>query len=185
MKPNAADTVRRRAALRLGLGAAAALLCAPRLARAAVAQAEPTLSFYNLHTGESLVATFRAGGRYVPEELAAIDRLLRDFRTGDVHAIDVRLLELLARVHRRLGSSRPFAVISGYRSPKTNARLASESGGVASHSLHMRGQAIDVRLADRPIDQLRQAGLELRGGGVGFYPRSDFVHLDVGPVRRW
>jgi uncharacterized protein YcbK (DUF882 family) len=185
LRSKAPDSVRRRAALRAGLAAAAALLCAPRLARAALSPAEPTLSFYNLHTGESLVATYRAGDRYVPEELAAIDRLLRDFRTGDVHPIDVRLLELLARVHARLGSARPFAVISGYRSPRTNAMLAAESGGVASHSLHMRGQAIDVRLADRPLDQLREAGLALRGGGVGFYPRSDFVHLDVGPVRRW
>jgi uncharacterized protein YcbK (DUF882 family) len=178
-------TVHRRAALRAGLGAAAGLIAAPRLARAALSPAEPTLSFYNLHTGESLVATFRAGGRYVPDELAAIDRVLRDFRTGDVHPIDVRLLELLARVHRQLGSAKPFAVISGYRSPRTNAMLAAESGGVASHSLHMRGQAIDVRLADRPLAALQRAGLALRGGGVGFYPRSDFVHLDVGPVRRW
>ena len=110
---------------------------------------------------------------------------MRDFRTGDIHAIDVRLLDLLVALHQRMGSARPFDVISGYRSPATNAMLAAESNGVAKHSLHMEGKAIDIRLGDRRLTDLQVAALSLRRGGVGYYPQSNFVHVDVGPPRSW
>ncbi|HXP31846.1 MAG TPA: DUF882 domain-containing protein [Stellaceae bacterium] len=144
-----------------------------------------TLSFHHLHTGESLEATYWIDGRYQPRELERINRLLRDFRTGEVYPIDLELLDLLLALRRRLASRAPFQVISGYRSPATNAMLASLTEGVSSNSLHLSGQAIDIRLPDRSLGMMNRAALSLQGGGVGYYPRSDFIHLDVGRVRRW
>jgi uncharacterized protein YcbK (DUF882 family) len=143
------------------------------------------LAFESLHTGEKLAAEYWANGRYVPDALREIDHVLRDFRTGEVHAIDPDLLDLLHRLHAKLGSEAPFQVISGYRSPATNAALHAGSDGVAVHSLHLQGMAIDIRLADRPLDAVHRAALDLSAGGVGYYPQSDFVHVDVGRVRRW
>ncbi len=143
------------------------------------------LRFDNLHTGEKLTAEYVQAGRYVPDALAAINHLLRDFRTGDVGPIDTALLDLIDELHRLTGSRRAFEVISGYRSPHTNAALQRRSSGVATDSLHMRGQAIDLRLGDVALDGLRDAALSLRGGGVGFYPASSFVHVDCGRVRAW
>ena len=113
------------------------------------------------------------------------DRFLRDFRNGEIGAIDPRLLDLLHRLRATTDSRQPFAVISGYRSPATNAALRLRSIGVASTSLHMRGQAIDIRLADVPLATLRDAARALGAGGVGYYPGSDFVHVDTGRVRTW
>ena len=143
------------------------------------------LAVHNLHTGESLDAVYWEQGAYVPDALSAVNHVLRDFRTGDVHPIDPRLLDTLARLGARLEAKQPFSVISGYRSPRTNAMLHRESGGVATHSLHMQGMAIDIRLAGLELSQLHEAALGMRAGGVGYYPGSDFVHVDVGPVRRW
>lgn len=143
------------------------------------------LAFENLHTGERLSAVFRADQGYLPDALRQIDRVLRDHRTDEVHPIDTRLLELLATLCRRLELRQPFQVISGYRSPRSNAMLAEASGGVARHSLHLQGMAIDIRVAGVPLQRLRDAALALDGGGVGYYPKSDFVHVDVGRVRRW
>ena len=126
-----------------------------------------------------------ADGAYVPEALAAIDHLLRDFRNGEVHAIEPRLLDLLSVLHAKLETVAPFDVISGYRSPATNAMLHAEHAGVAAKSLHMQGMAIDIRVADRALDALHATALGLRAGGVGYYPQADFVHVDVGRVRRW
>ena len=117
--------------------------------------------------------------------MAEIDRNLRDFRTGDVHPIDPQLVDLLHDLRLKMHSKSPFEVISGYRSPATNAQLASASGGVVRKSFHLRGMAIDIRLPDRNLRQLRNAALALRRGGVGYYPKPDFVHVDVGPVRSW
>lgn len=176
----------RRTVLRLGAAAALTAVSAPALAHSLPAASERRLSFYNLHTGERLSTVYWARGRYVPEALGRIDRILRDFRTGEVKPIDRRLLDLLYALARRLEAERPFHVISGYRSPKTNAMLVSQSdGGVAKRSYHMRGMAIDVRLPERDLARLRRAAVALRRGGVGYYPRSDFVHVDVGPVRYW
>jgi uncharacterized protein YcbK (DUF882 family) len=148
-------------------------------------QGERRLGFNNLHTGEVLDQPYWIQGDYVPETLAAINRVLRDHRTNEVAAIDTGLLDLLHRVHARLGNPKPFQVISGYRSPASNASLASHSSGVAKRSLHMQGKAIDVRVPGVALADLHRTGLTLKGGGVGYYPGSNFVHLDVGRVRAW
>jgi uncharacterized protein YcbK (DUF882 family) len=144
-----------------------------------------TLGFDNLHTGEKMVVEYYASGGYVPQALASVNQLLRDFRTGDVGVIDARLLDLLHGLATLTGSRRPFQIISGYRSPATNAALHQRSSGVASGSLHMLGQAIDIRLADVPLETLRDAARSMRVGGVGYYAASNFVHVDTGRVRTW
>ncbi len=175
----------RRSLLRkAGATAVVTAFSGPALASLAL-PAERTLSFVHLHTGERLDATYWADGAYIPDELAAIDRLLRDFRSGDVKPIDPRLLDVLYGLRRDMRTSRPFEVISGYRSPATNAALRRNSRAVAKKSYHMRGMAIDLRLSGRGLRQLRHAALSQRAGGVGYYPKSGFVHLDVGPMRRW
>ncbi len=170
----------------LGLAAAGcALGLAPGgLAQAAVPGARK-LSFYSLHTEESLSTVFWQDGRLVPDALAQIDWHLRDFRSGEVRPIDPTLLDLLHRLGRAMQYDGPIHVISGYRSAKTNAMLAARSGGVAKNSYHIHGMAIDLRLPGRPLRAVQRAALELARGGVGFYAKSDFVHVDTGPVRRW
>lgn len=143
------------------------------------------LRFDNLHTGEKASVEYWADGRYLPDGLKEVNFILRDFRNGEEHIIDPRLLDLLHQLHANVDSTQPFEVISGYRSPKTNAMLRAEGHGTASKSYHMKGMAIDVRLGDVALTDLHQAALVMRSGGVGFYPSSDFVHVDVGPVRRW
>ena len=144
-----------------------------------------TLDFVHTHTGERLSVEYFGGGAYVPEALATVNHFLRDFRTGDVHPIDPGLLDLLHRLTDVTGSAKPYQVISGYRSPATNEMLRHRSEGVAAGSLHMQGQAIDIRLADIPLEQLRGAALAAHRGGVGYYPASNFVHVDTGRVRAW
>jgi uncharacterized protein YcbK (DUF882 family) len=144
-----------------------------------------TLTFTNLHTGEDLRATFWASGQYRPDELKAIDHLLRDHRSGEVHPMDPKLLDLLYLLQQSVGVSGAFHVISGYRSPATNRKLRARSTGVAKKSLHMQGKAIDLRLPGCGLKQLRNAALALEGGGVGYYPDSNFIHVDTGHVRRW
>jgi uncharacterized protein YcbK (DUF882 family) len=182
-------TVTRRHFLAWGVaGAALALpaLAMPHIANAAtIAANQRKLALANLHTGETLKTVYWEGGNYVPGALGEINHILRDFRTNDVHPIDAKLLDLLNTLHHKLGSSVPFSVISGYRSPKTNATLAEASNGVAKHSLHMEGQAIDIHLEDVALKDLRRGAIALKRGGVGYYPASDFVHVDVGRVRTW
>ena len=163
--------------------AATAAMAAPAVAKASTDAKH--LAFYNIHTGESVRTTFWAAGSYVADALREIDHVLRDFRNGEVKAIDRQLLEQLHRLHRGLGSNQPFNVISGYRSPETNAKLRQNSSGVARKSLHLRGMAIDVALPGRDLTAVRKAALALAAGGVGYYPRSGFVHLDTGRVRSW
>jgi len=139
----------------------------------------------NLHTGESLDALYFDRGAYVPDALAAVNHILRDYRTGDIYPIDPRVIDLLAALSSRLDARSPYGVISGYRSAATNAMLHSESGEVATHSLHLVGQAIDIRAPGIELAWLRDAARELSRGGVGYYPFSDFVHVDVGRVRTW
>jgi len=173
----------RREFLRTG---GAALLTAATVgivpARAAAAR---HLNFENLHTGEKLALAYWSDGAYHPEALAQIDHVLRDFRTGDVHAINPHLLDLLHDLNARLETPAPFQVISGYRSPKTNGILHEMSSGVAGKSLHMQGMAIDIRVPGRALNVLHDNALRMARGGVGFYPTSDFVHVDVGRVRKW
>ena len=161
---------------------------APLLLHPSMAQARRrsrALSFRHTHTGESLAVDYAVDDEYVPEALESLNRLLRDFRTGDRHPIDPHLFDLLHSIRERTGSTQPFHIISGYRSPATNTMLRQHSEGVAGGSLHMKGQAIDIRLPGVPLRQLRGAALDVRGGGVGYYPASDFVHVDTGRVRQW
>ena len=177
--------IARRRFLRAALGATTALALPPPLAASVRAAPERTLAFKNLHTGEALRATFWAEGDYVGDELQAVNRVLRDHRTGDVHPMDPQLLDVLYRLQQSVAVSGPFHIISGYRSPATNRKLSANSSGVAKKSLHMQGRAIDIRLPGCELRQLREAALALRAGGVGFYPKSDFIHVDTGRVRRW
>ena len=143
------------------------------------------LAFYHTHTSETLDVVYSEQGAYVPEALAEVQHLFRDFRTGDIHPIDPGLLDILHDVQQATGGRGHYEIISAYRSPATNQMLASRSNGVADHSLHLNGQAIDVRLPGVKTSDLRRAGLSLASGGVGYYPGSDFVHLDTGRVRSW
>ena len=176
----------RRAFLRAS-GAALLTGTVPGLAIASTSPRSPTrrLAFENLHTGERLALDYRVEGKLEPQALDVINHLLRDYRNGEVHAMDTRLLDLLSDIHARLETNAAFQVISGYRSPATNALLHERSSGVANKSLHMQGMAIDIRVPGRPLANLHQAALGLGEGGVGIYPSSDFVHVDVGRVRRW
>jgi len=164
------------------LASAVPVVGAPRLFASVANRA---LSLSHTHTGERLTVEYFSGGTYLQDALATVNHFLRDFRTGEVHDIDARLLDLLHGLKGLTGSARPFQVISGYRSPATNEMLRHRSEGVAAGSLHMKGQAIDIRLADVPLPELRRAALEARAGGVGYYPASDFVHVDTGRVRFW
>lgn len=164
---------------------AAPALALPVGSSAAVLPDFRALHFRHLHTGERLAVEYASSGRYVPDALTSIDHLLRDFRTNDVHPIDPALLDLLHALNAVTGSRQPFEVISGYRSPRTNQQLRARSSGVASGSLHMKGQAIDIRVGDVRLAALRDAARSLRRGGVGYYAASNFVHVDTGRVRTW
>ena len=170
-------------------GALGVLLAAPALllSRHAPARSAPsrTLRLSHTHTGEKLVVTYTAADHYLPAALTQINHFLRDFRTGEAHPIDPQLLDQLHMLATLTASPAPFEVISGYRSPATNTSLRSHSGGVAEHSLHLDGRAIDIRIADVALADLHQAAVSLRAGGVGFYPGSNFVHIDTGRVRKW
>jgi uncharacterized protein YcbK (DUF882 family) len=145
---------------------------------------ERSLSIYNLHTAEKLKVVYWTGGAYIPESLAEINHVLRDHRTGNVHEIDRRLLDLMCEIRTQLETVEPFQIISGYRSPQTHAMLRGRSNGVAKHSLHMDGMAADVTLHGRSLELLRKVAVSLKSGGVGYYP-GQFVHIDVGRVRTW
>lgn len=173
---------RRRFLARSSLAAAAALLL-PR--RASAMASSRSLAFVNTHTDERLSVVYWADGSYESQALRDIDRILRDVFTGERKPIDPALLELLHDLRGVSGTSAPFHVICGYRCPATNERLRQQSGGVARHSLHMEARAADIRLPGVPLSALHGAALGLRRGGVGFYPASDFIHVDTGPVRVW
>jgi uncharacterized protein YcbK (DUF882 family) len=143
------------------------------------------IGLLNLHTGERLEIDYFRDGSYLPDAFTELEALLRDFRTGDRHAVDPGLMDYLVQAAHTLGVDPVFSVISGYRSPLTNARLHERSSGVAAHSLHMEGRAIDVRLSEVNCAELAAHALELRRGGVGYYRSSDFVHLDTGAFRTW
>ncbi len=184
----------RRDLLRFGLAGASAAASglAPKAALASNSGSDPfsvlqprRVALHNLHTDERLDIVYAEWGRYVPDALSLVNRVLRDYRTGDEHPMNPELLDLLASLAQATGSKQPFQVISGYRSPRTNAMLHEHTSGVANNSFHMKGMAIDIRLPDVRLDHLHRAALSLRRGGVGYYPASDFVHVDVGPVRQW
>jgi uncharacterized protein YcbK (DUF882 family) len=169
--------LKRLAAAGAGLVAARSVL--------AIDDERRTLSFVHTHTGEHLSTVYFENGAYSSAALHQVNVLLRDFRDGTVHSIDPKLLDRLFLLHGTAGGSEPFQVISAYRSPSTNAALHEKSSGVAEHSLHMEGRAIDVRLSGVATERLARLALEQGSGGVGFYRASDFVHLDTGRVRSW
>jgi uncharacterized protein YcbK (DUF882 family) len=163
----------------------AGLLLAPLGARGAQPSKARSLSLVHAHTGEALSVEYCSGGVYQAGCLSQVDRFLRDFRTGEIRAIDPRLLDMLYQLQVLANRAATYEVVSGYRSPQTNAALHRASAGVAEHSLHMDGRAIDVRMTGFPTRRLRDLALSLRSGGVAYYARSDFVHLDTGRVRSW
>ncbi|MDH3377212.1 MAG: DUF882 domain-containing protein [Gammaproteobacteria bacterium] len=144
-----------------------------------------TLAFENLHTGERLRATYWSRGHYEDSALEELAYVLRDHRTGDVKRLDSRLFDVLHLLQSKLGFRDAYQVISGYRSPKTNEMLLNSGRGVVKNSFHTRGQAVDVRVAGLPLTSLRDTAKRLRRGGVGYYPKNQFIHIDVGRVRFW
>jgi len=144
-----------------------------------------SLSLYNMHTGERLAADYFAAGTYDTDVLKHLNWVLRDHRTDEVRAIDPGVLDLLYAIRAELQSDAEVHIISGYRSPFTNLMKFLTEPGVARHSYHIDGQAIDFFLPERSLDDVRRAAITLAGGGVGYYPRSGFVHVDTGPVRYW
>lgn len=150
-----------------------------------IEERERRLEFVNVRTGEELSVVYWRGGRYIPQGMSRISHLLRDVPTGAVKPIDPHLMDLLFGIRRVLRSDAPYSVISGYRTPRTNKLLARRKDGVAKNSFHMHGMAVDLLLPDRPLDDVAGTARSFRAGGVGYYPASHFVHLDVGPVRSW
>ncbi|MEJ2525163.1 MAG: DUF882 domain-containing protein [Desulfuromonadales bacterium] len=179
--------LRRRQLLKAGL--LGVVFCLnPLSARASLWEGSDarSLSLVNTHTGEHLrQVVYWEKGAYLPDALQHINYVLRDHRTDQVHKIDPMTLDLMAAMSRKLEARQPFEIISGYRSPQTNAKLRKTSQGVAKNSYHLKGMAVDLRLPKVSLKSVRQAALELRMGGVGYYPQSQFVHVDSGPVRTW
>lgn len=162
-----------------------ALATTPAPAMPARANSVRLLSFVNTHTGDTFADAYWENGNYVPDAMAAINHVMRDHRSGEVYAIDANLLDQLHRLKGEVESSSAFQIISGYRSPATNAALHEASNGVATRSLHMQGKAIDIRIRGVDTARLRDAAIAMQAGGVGYYQASDFVHVDTGRVRRW
>ncbi|MEI8393320.1 MAG: DUF882 domain-containing protein [Rhodospirillaceae bacterium] len=188
-----ASPVCRRRFLRVGIGAVAAAAALDPVdvlayyggsAASAMAPVRQ-VSLVNINTSERLTVDYWANGRYVTDALRAVSHLMRDHHDGSIHAIDPRLVDLMFGVFRLAGGCGPIQVVCGYRSARTNARMRAHHHGVAGHSLHVLGKAVDIRMPDCGLPALHRAALALRAGGVGFYPRSNFVHIDTGPVRTW
>ncbi|MGA2886992.1 MAG: YcbK family protein [Terracidiphilus sp.] len=176
--------------LRIGLAVVLAISASPAIwavdAGPAAESAAYRLRLYHLHTGEHLDVVYRIGNDYVPEGIAALDHFLRDHRTGDVKDYDIREFDLLHDLLVKLGHpDSEIDIVCGYRTPWSNNYLREHSHGVALHSQHMEAKAIDIRIPGIPTVKVRDAALSLQRGGVGYYAQSDFVHVDVGPVRHW
>ena len=154
----------------------------------AAGQSQWRVALHHAHTGESFNGVYRVGNTYLPAAFKRLNYFLRDFRTHEVFPMDPHVVDLISVIQRKIDTGRPLEILSGYRSPKTNAMLREAGGrgsGVAKNSLHMYGQAIDIREPDYSTKRIRTIACSLRGGGVGYYPRSDFVHVDTGAVRTW
>lgn len=152
---------------------------------AATAPKKRSLSLLHTHTQQTLDVTYAWGERYNPFALAKINKFLRDYKTGEAHAIDPQLLDILWKIQQEMGCKGVYEVISGYRSPLTNGRMRRPGSGVARNSLHMQGKAIDIRLPGVGTNQIHQCAVDMKCGGVGYYAKSDFVHLDTGDYRTW
>lgn len=175
-------TLTRRALISTAASLALASLIPARVFASPSAGKE--LYFFNIHTAERL-EFFHIPGQCSTQTIKRLNYFLRDFRTGDVHPIDRKLLDSLALIAKLSGKKANYEVISGYRSPKTNAMLHRISSGVSTHSLHMQGRAIDIRLDGVPLSAVHKIALNHHNGGVGYYPQSDFIHLDTGRKRYW
>jgi len=158
---------------------------APARLPARAATRERYVQLVNAHTNESLQAVYWRDGRYLPDALHQVNHVLRDHMSGDVHQMDPHLVDLLGDLRQAVGTSEPFVVISGYRSPRTNAWMHRTQSGVASNSMHVKGKASDIMLPGYELTSLHNAALALSEGGVGYYPRTGFVHVDTGKVRQW
>jgi uncharacterized protein YcbK (DUF882 family) len=177
----------RRAGQAISLAVLALLLASQNLQTAAADGDTRTISFHYIHTGEDLTVTYMRDGHYDPDALKQIDHELRDWRRNEEIRIDPRLIDVVWRAYREVGGKGPIQVVCGYRSPATNAMLRRRSRGVAQFSQHMLGRAMDFFIPGVPLETLREAGLRMQRGGVGYYPTSGspFVHMDVGNVRHW
>lgn len=151
----------------------------------AVSFAPRSVSIYNVHTGEALKTVYWADGHYIRDAVKDINWVLRDHYTDEARPMNAGVLDLLGKLRERLETHEPFLVVSGYRSAATNHMLYLRGDGVALHSYHIKGMAIDLRSERRSLAQVHGAAVSLRGGGVGYYPASDFVHVDCGPIRYW
>ncbi len=173
----------------LGAFAATSVAAAPTLSNAAGllrgAGDIRRLRMFSGRTGERIDMIYWIEGEYIADAIKEVNHFMRDWRTNDVKKIDTRTLDILAATHNLMDVHEPYMLISGYRSPKTNAMLRSRSSGVAKNSRHLRGQAADLRLSSRSVNQMAKAALACHAGGVGRYSKSDFVHMDCGPVRTW
>jgi len=165
--------------------ATASQLWWPGEAEAANLQAGREVTFLNAHTGERFKGEYWQNGRYLSDAFKNIKQIMRDHRTDEIFPIDPRLIDVLFVLQKRLKTGKPYRIFSGYRSPKTNAKLRRMTFGVAKKSLHMQGQAVDLRLPGRRVSDIRRQAMALKAGGVGYYPKSQFVHLDTGRVRHW
>ncbi len=175
----------RRRFLQIGCAALASMAATPALASVPHVKSIRSLAFHNLHTDERLRVNYWHNGKYDRLACSKIDHILRDHYSGDAFPMDVRLFDLLHDTQTKLGYDGNIEIISGYRSPKTNMILARNSDGVAKHSYHTKGMAIDVRMQGVSLPHLHNVALNMHRGGVGYYPDSEFVHMDVGPIRRW
>ena len=178
-------TLRRRDALGLAGSFGLSAFALPSWARALATDGPRRAALKNLHTGETFTGVYFEDGRYLPDALAEAQRVLRDWRTGDEHFMDPGLFDALHAISDKLETRDAFQIISGYRSPRTNAMLHAKSKGVASTSQHTQGKALDVRIQGVELSNLHKAALAVGAGGVGYYPVSNFVHVDTGRVRQW
>lgn len=173
----------------LGAFAATAVTAAPTFSKAAGFLRGSgdirRLRMYSARTGERIDMIYWVEGHYIKDAVREVNTFMRDWRTNDVYKMDLRTVDIMAAAHNLLDASEPYMLLSGYRSPKTNAMLRAKSRGVAKNSLHMKGQAADLRLTSRSVGQMARAAAACRGGGVGKYSGSNFVHMDCGPVRTW
>ena len=179
------NSIDRREILKLGLAGTLATIVPLGFASPAEARNTWRVGFRHAHTGESFNGVYRVGNKYLPEAFERLNFVLRDFRTGEVFPMDPRVIDIMALIQRKANARQPIEIFSGYRSPRTNSNLRRASSGVAKNSFHMYGQALDLHIDGFSTRRLREIARSLKAGGVGYYPRSQFVHVDTGSVRSW
>lgn len=177
--------VNRRRFLQLGIAAVACSMAGPALAAMPRIKGIKALGFHNLHTDERLELAYWKDGKYNRPALAKINHIMRDYRSGEECPINLKLLDMLHDLQIKLRNNNKIEIVSAYRSPNTNAMMARYSDGVATHSYHIKGMAVDIRMPGTSLPKLHKVALNMRRGGVGYYADSQFVHVDVGPLRRW